>query len=140
MGTVELKTTLAQISSPPWAVDPDTREGMEWNIHIIDYDFNRVCFSSNPGGNSVKTTEANARLIAMAPDLAAEVLRLRAEVERLTEALRSIADAVPHYDYVRVGPGGVDLSDPGSPYDRGKADGFALLQPIARAALKEKEA
>lgn len=117
MGTVELKTTLAQISSPPWAVDPDTREGMEWNIHIIDYDFNRVCFSSNPGGNSVKTTEANARLIAMAPDLAAEVLRLRAEVERLRKALEDIADGMGETSLSKIG---------------------RFAPAIARAALKAK--
>ena len=50
----------------PWLADPDDRAGMEWNIHIgrrNDPD-ERICFMTSDG-----PVEANARLIAAAPDL-----------------------------------------------------------------------
>jgi hypothetical protein len=63
----EVRALLDGISSPPWACDHDEREGYEWNIHIIDYDWNRVAFMATPGGKSMVEQEANARLIAAAP-------------------------------------------------------------------------
>lgn len=55
----------------PWEIDPDYRPGMSWNRHIVDGSGEgRICFMSNPGelGNH-RECEANARLIAAAPDL-----------------------------------------------------------------------
>ena len=74
----ELPDILARATPGPWSVDPDPREGMEWNRHIIDFDFNRVCFMAHSGGNSPSTDEANAALIALAPQLAAALIEARA--------------------------------------------------------------
>lgn len=49
----------------PWFADPDGRPGMEWNWHVCTSEDDRICFMSN-GPNS----EANATLIAAAPDMA----------------------------------------------------------------------
>ena len=70
----DLPTLLSRATPGPWSVDPDTRDGMEWNRHIVDYDFNRVCFMAHSGGNSPSTDEANAALIALAPQLAAALI------------------------------------------------------------------
>jgi len=43
---------------------------------------------------------ANARLMAAAPAMAAETIRLRKEVERLRAALKPFADLAHHYDPV----------------------------------------
>ena len=61
-----------------------------------------------------------------------------AEVERLREALRKIADGRPFFAYVKAGPNGIDFDAPGSPFDRGKAEGYEELQVIARAALQDR--
>ena len=57
----------------PWSVDPDNREGMEWNNHIVAAPGIRVCFMANGGSDEAAQArcEANARLIAAAPDLVA---------------------------------------------------------------------
>lgn len=50
----------------PWAVSEDERPGMEWNRHIVlagDPDL-RIAFMTSDG-----PTEANARLIAAAPQM-----------------------------------------------------------------------
>lgn len=61
-----------------------------------------------------------------------------ARERKLREALESIADGRPLFDYVELEPGEpLDLATakPGSPYDRGKAEGFRLQAEVARAAL-----
>lgn len=52
-----------KISPRPWAVDPDDRESMEWNVHIVEQarPYMRVCFMSN-----CSQAEANADLIMKA--------------------------------------------------------------------------
>lgn len=57
----------------PWSVDPDDREGMEWNIHIVAKDDRdmRICFMASNG-----PVEANAHLIAAAPDMLAILQRI----------------------------------------------------------------
>ena len=57
-----------------------------------------------------------------------------ARAVELEKALLRIVSARPAFDYVDTscGPG---ASRPGSPYDRGKAEGYRLLQNIAREAL-----
>ena len=83
----DLEKMLAEATPGPWCVDPDPREGMEWNRHVIDYDFNRVCFMAHNGGQKPETDESNARLIALAPSLAAALLVAE-------EALRDIDDRI----------------------------------------------
>lgn len=51
-------------------------------------------------------------------------------------ALEAIAKATPSFDYVAASKCGLDLSRPGSPYDRGKAAAYAELQAVAQSALK----
>lgn len=97
----DLKELLGKVTPGPWAYRPTqyddwgTVRAGEWFLcqakdprHLEDDHLNSC------RKNGCDPWEANARLIAMAPDLAAEVLRLRAEVERLTEALRSIEGRV----------------------------------------------
>lgn len=49
----------------PWAVDPDNRDGMEWNNHIVSEKnpHLRICFMAHDGTNENATGEANARRI-----------------------------------------------------------------------------
>jgi len=55
----------------PWVVDPDDRPDMEWNNHIISatHPHLTICFMSHDGDGINEHGEANARLIAAAPDL-----------------------------------------------------------------------
>jgi hypothetical protein len=70
--------TEAKHSPTPWIADPDDREGMEWNIHILDAKGDRVCFMTSDG-----PAEINADLIVRSvnalPDLmkALEIARER---------------------------------------------------------------
>lgn len=75
----------------PWSVDPDDRDGMEWNIHIVEAErpHHRVCFMASDGPN-----EANARLIAAAPDMHAEIARLRREKAELVTAIEMHVAAI----------------------------------------------
>ena len=68
--TEETKT---QHTPGPWAVDPDDRPGMEWNNHIVQQarpNF-AICFMTRSGKRDNSEAEANARLIAAAPELLA---------------------------------------------------------------------
>jgi len=55
----------------PWTVDPDDRPNMEWNNHIYAANGLAVCFMAHSDGKDVDADEANARLIAAAPDMLA---------------------------------------------------------------------
>jgi hypothetical protein len=58
--------TLTAHTPGPWRADPDDRDGMEWNIHIVQTASpdQRICFMTSNG-----PVEANARLIAAAPKM-----------------------------------------------------------------------
>lgn len=81
----------------PWAIDEDTREGMEWNRHIVlAADHNaRIAFMAH--GFGPEMDEANAHLIAAAPDMLAMLKQLVSpnggEDPDLIEAERVIARA-----------------------------------------------
>lgn len=55
----------------PWAIDRDDRPGMAWNNHIVQADrpHMAICFMTHSGRADNSECEANARLIAAAPDL-----------------------------------------------------------------------
>ena len=47
----------------PWELDNDEREGMEWNIHVVQTNHDmRICFMTSDG-----PARENAELIALAP-------------------------------------------------------------------------
>lgn len=50
----------------PWSLSYDDRPDMEWNIHVVQADATHltVCFMTSDG-----PSEANAKLIAAAPEL-----------------------------------------------------------------------
>lgn len=60
----------------------------------IDGQHHAVCTDQFCYGSPTEK-DANARLIALAPSLAATVIEQQAEIERLREALRQIADTEP---------------------------------------------
>lgn len=53
----------------PWLPDRDPRIGMEWNVHILDQRGHAICFMAHSDGASPERDEANAALVAAAPDL-----------------------------------------------------------------------
>lgn len=58
-------------------------------LAISDGKVNHACiYADYPGQMALELAEANARLIAAAPDMATELTTLRGEVERLRAALR----------------------------------------------------
>lgn len=78
----------------PWAIDRDDRPGMEWNNHIVACvkpDM-AICFMTNSYGDDNSEAEANARLIAAAPDL----------LEALQGVLRVADRATDEFDAARA--------------------------------------
>ena len=95
-----LQATFAGHAPGYWVADPDLREGMEWNVHILAgsdllRSNIRICFMANSGGKNPAQDEANANLLAAAPQLAEWVGTLLAEVERLTGELKGWTDCHP---------------------------------------------
>lgn len=75
----------------PWKVDPDHRPGMAWNRHIVFGDGDgRICFMAHSGGGNPERDQANANLIAAAPELYAALDGLLA-APRETAAAAEIA-------------------------------------------------
>ncbi len=64
----------------PWAVVWDEEDG--WNHHIYSSPTDRVCFMAHGGYEKQGEFDANARLIAAAPDL----LEALEEIKRTAEA------------------------------------------------------
>lgn len=52
----------------PWMVDPDDREGMDWNNHVTDANGDRVCFMAHRSTEN-EPWENAAHVIAAAPEL-----------------------------------------------------------------------
>lgn len=71
--SAHLAGLLAKASPGPWRFD-----GPVWNQIIWTDNENRVCFMAHSNGLDDDRDIATAALIAMAPDLAADVLRLSA--------------------------------------------------------------
>lgn len=101
MNTPELEALLAAATPGPWWVCeydagdtdhydhngpcPSIQAPDEQDCSIVHWDGFKQAYWSSAHGNQRQIT-ANAALIAMAPDLAAEVLRLRADVAGLMAA------------------------------------------------------
>jgi septal ring factor EnvC (AmiA/AmiB activator) len=67
---------------------------MAWNRHIYGPDGNAVCFMAHSDGKDVQRDRANAALIARAPDLAAEVERLREAYRKSCDERAALVDEV----------------------------------------------
>ncbi len=80
--TTDLQKLLAEATKGPWRtcnVLPD-----------LGHIYGSIGRLATSIGGETNRTKANARLIAMAPDLAARVIELEAENKRLREALHNI--------------------------------------------------
>lgn len=73
----------------PWRVDPDLRDGMEYNNHIVlEADGSMcICFMAHSGTEDNSEMEAAAALIAAAPDL---LKSLKETVKMLEAAYRQL--------------------------------------------------
>lgn len=61
---------MSKYTDGPWEVDPDDRPGMDYNNHVISAQTSeRICFMAHGGPSRQDEYDANARLIAAAPDL-----------------------------------------------------------------------
>lgn len=69
----------------PWRIDPDTRIDMEWNNHIVAPNGNAVCFMANY--EDLDISDANAALVAAAPDLLQAAIAVDALIENLWKAV-----------------------------------------------------
>ena len=73
-----------------WIVDPDLREDMEWNNHIVlaEAPHMRICFMAHSGGTDFKTDAARADFIAAAnPSVVAALVREVMAWRNLNEAI-----------------------------------------------------
>jgi hypothetical protein len=91
--TTDLQKLLAEATEGPWQIeDPlDLGPTVYQSTGKAFYDEHEVAFCRWPESKSDlprKAVLANARLIAMAPDLAARVIELEAENKRLRESLK----------------------------------------------------
>lgn len=92
------RKALEGVPDEEWAVDPDEREGMEWNFHIVRAGTDdRICFMANFGDDDLGGRYAD--LIAYAcsgvPALAADLELAHAEIERLIGGIREAYQTVP---------------------------------------------
>ena len=95
--TTDLQKLLAEATSGPWRVEETTWD--VWDVievHAVNADpdddpiahFYKVnCWPEGAGADTFRNDQANACLIAMAPDLAARVIELEAENKRLRDLL-----------------------------------------------------
>ena len=130
MSDDDLRKLLADATPGPWGWKPDEDGGVQWCLAPGVLLVEPGITDGTPDGDSID--RANAALISAAPDLAAEVLRLReteaalrAEVERLRKALTLIVNAGGWYASALE----IDSEHDGEELER-----------IARAALGDKEA
>jgi hypothetical protein len=81
----------------PWAVDPDDRPGMEYNIHIVESarPHHRVCFMASDGPNA---------------ENAAFIVRACNSHETLVKALREIVKAYENPDDVEPEESMIELA------------------------------
>ena len=87
--TDELEKLLAAATPGPWRVD-----GPPWNQIIWSDAENRICFMAHSSGLHEDRDIATARLIALTPTLAADLIRLRAEVATLRASEARMREAL----------------------------------------------
>lgn len=129
MNAETLKELLSDATPGPWYVDennpndfPSRYQQDNCTVMAYDCDYHTLadcsCNHTCRGDNEV---EANAKLIALAPELAADNIALQAEVERLRKALREISAGI--------------FNDNGDV----TSIGMLAIERIARAALRETQ-
>lgn len=99
MKTAELKALLARATPGPWHKD-----GQMWDQIVWSDNETRVCFMAHSNGLNDARDEANARVIAAAPDLAADNIRLReglAEIASMHIPDQPAASGGSEEDWVR---------------------------------------
>ncbi len=125
--TDELKSLLAEATNGPWKWgnlydfegQPDIKHMFQWCLTGVLIAEGK---DGTPGGDD--HDKANARLIAMAPDLAARVIELEAENARLRDDLdgaRCVLTQIEDMEYINQLSGNMN---------------FERAQKLARAALK----
>ena len=83
----------------PWHVDPDDREDMEFNNHIVAANGNTVCFMAWSGDrDNNEPHERAARLIAAAPTMLETLQTTRGNIV----SLRNAALPGPLEEWLRV--------------------------------------
>lgn len=100
----ELRAMLDAATPGPWEATRKVHKSGTVSVRFSGEnwaDFARVWVRSSGCESANQEGEANARLIAAAPDLAAEVLRLRAELAALKEPPH--ARLIPHRDQTSLG-------------------------------------
>ena len=85
-----------KLPATPWRLDPDRRDGMEWNNHILAADGGRVCFMSHGGMADNERHENAARLIAAAPTMLAALIKARSALAMLTAPDAIKSNSVAH--------------------------------------------
>lgn len=92
MNAETLKELLANATPGPWMLgEEDDFDGIP-----VLYADGMVPVANVPNEYSDRDGRANATLIALAPELAADNIALQAEVERLREALEPFANVAEH--------------------------------------------
>ena len=100
-----VKEAMKRCPLETWTVEQDDRPGMEWNRHIHSDPSTAVCFMAHSDGASPERDEANAALVAAAPDLldalhvfaerssSDEVITITVRTEHVQRARAAIAKA-----------------------------------------------
>jgi hypothetical protein len=89
---------MSEHTATPWAADPDTRAGMEWNVHIVEAANldNRVCFmTSGPEGeinaaHIVKCVNAHEALVNALEEIRNTPFSMVNDSESLRHTIRVI--------------------------------------------------
>ena len=106
MTSEELTGLLSKTTPGPWIPLGDPQAGF---MHVkcrpsaLVRGFTKVVCAMDVYDAGIPEKDANARLIALAPQLAAEVLVLRARNARLVGALRGFVAAYDNANHVRMG-------------------------------------
>ena len=81
----KLRDLMGRVPPGPWRLD-----GPVWNQIVWSDAENRICFMAHSNGLDDDRDIATSALIAMSPELAAEVLRLTAERDALVAANQAL--------------------------------------------------
>ena len=129
----KLRDLMGRVTPGPWFVD-----GPVWNQIVWTDSETRVCYIAHSNGLNDDRDIANAALIAMSPDLSAEVLRLTTERDAAVAANQALVtenarrgkweeDAIDHLTWVLPLAKGYAHANPHEVNRRVVADADAFL-------------